>query len=252
MSGDQSVKTTEDAFLGGSVKARQPAKGYRAAMDTVLLAAAVPSLRKGCAVELGCGAGIASLCYAHRVPGVTTIGIDADPDILDLARENAVLNRMNGRVSFKEGRLGGVLDIPAASVDQVFANPPYLAEGTSNKSPDAHRARSMVESGATLSDWIDAMLMIAKPKGGLTLVHRSDRLQELLSLLQGRAGDTTVLPLWPRRGQAAKRIIIHARKGVKGGATLHPGLVLHGDDPAERYTREAEMILRDGNALPSR
>ncbi len=243
---------TEDAFLGGAVMARQPAKGFRAAMDTVLLAAAVPALSSGRVVELGCGAGIASLCYAERCAGADILGIDADPQIIALAQTNAALNNKEARVRFQEGRVGAALDIAPNSADQVFANPPYLAEGSAARSPDAHRDRSMVEAGACLADWINAMLKVARQKGGITLVHRADRLQEILALLEGQAGETAVLPLWPRTGTAAKRVIVHARKAVRGGTRMLPGLTLHGNLDGERYTPEAEAILRDGAALPLR
>ena len=240
---------TEDAFLGGAVKARQPATGYRAAMDTVLLAAAVPPVARGRVIELGCGAGIASLCYAHRVAGAEICGIDADAEIVALARDNAALNGLEARVDFAQGRIGGATGLAPGHADQVFANPPYLKEGAADRPPDAHRDRSMVETGAALSDWIEAMLAVVKPKGGLTLVHRADRLQEILALLDRRAGETAVLPLWPPRGVAAKRVIIHARKRVRGGTVVHSGLVLHGDRTDERYTPEAEAILRGGKPL---
>jgi tRNA1(Val) A37 N6-methylase TrmN6 len=110
------------------------------------------------------------------------------------------------------------------------------------------RATAHVEGSAPLEVWIDLALHALKPRGTLTLIHRADRLAEILGRLDGRAGDVVVFPLWPEsRGKPAIRVIIQARKGVASPLRLQAGLVLHEDDGA--YTREADRILRDGAAI---
>ena len=94
---------TLDRFLGGRVVAAQPSIGFRAGHDTVLLAAAVPAEGGSLALELGSGAGIASLCLAARVPGLRIIGIEIDPKLVHLAIDNAARNTISDRVSFVLG-----------------------------------------------------------------------------------------------------------------------------------------------------
>ena len=86
----------------------------------------------------------------------------------------------------------------------------------------------------------------------ITLIHRADRLDDILARLHGRAGAITVFPLWPRGlngggGTAAKRVLVQARKGVKSPMKLAPGLVLHEADGG--YTAAASRVLRDGAGL---
>ncbi|MBI3708303.1 MAG: methyltransferase [Proteobacteria bacterium] len=78
------ARTTRDALLGGRVAFRQPAAGYRAAIDPVLLAASVPAATKGRVLELGCGAGAALLCLAHRLPNLRIV--IANPPYLEPGR----------------------------------------------------------------------------------------------------------------------------------------------------------------------
>ena len=66
---------TDDAFLGGQLRLFQPAQGYRAGMDAVLLAAAVPAEAGQRVLDLGCGAGTAGLCLAKRVDAVALTGV---------------------------------------------------------------------------------------------------------------------------------------------------------------------------------
>ena len=89
------------------------------------------------------------------------------------------------------------------------------------------------------------MLRMVRTKGTITLVHRADRLDNILTLLSGMAGDVTVFPVWPKHGRAAKRVIVRARKGIRTPMSLSAGLVMHEEDGA--YTAAAEAILRGGS-----
>jgi len=253
--------TAQDAFLDGRVMIEQPLEGYRAAMDPVLLAAAVPAVNDrgrmpgGPVLDLGCGVGTVALCYAWRVPHAKVVGLERDAATAALARANATANGLEGRVEILTGDLlAPPPDLKPGHFAQVMANPPFHEAVGAVASPHAGRDVANREGEAKLSDWIDAMLRAAVPKGGITLIHRADRLSEVLSALSGRAGDIRILPLWPRAGVPAKRVIIHARKGVRSPDRLLPGLVLHGpgadEEKGQRYTLPAQSILRDGMALP--
>jgi len=237
-----------DALLGGRVRLRQPVEGYRVAIDPVLLAASVPAATTGRLLDAGAGTGAAALCFAHRVPGARITGLELQPEAARLARENVALNGMDERVSIVTGDiLGPPPDLVPGTWDHVIANPPYLAAGRADPSPNAAKAAANVEGAAGLADWVDFALRMARPKGGVTFIHRGDRLDELLALLYGRAGGIVLFPLWPKAGQAAKRVIVRARPGVGTPMRVAAGLVLHRDDGG--YTAEARDVLRNGAAL---
>ncbi len=85
------------------------------------------------------------------------------------------------------------------------------------------------------------------------MVHQMEALPEAMFALHGRAGDIAVLPLQPREGRAAKRMVLAARKGARGPFRLAPPLILHQGERHEAvredYTDEAKAILRDGAEL---
>lgn len=237
-------------MLGGRVTLRQPAQGYRAAIDPVLMAAAVVPAGEGETVlDLGCGVGTAALCYAARVPDGAVTGLELLPALAELARANAAANGMDGWIRIVTGDLmDPPADVPGNGFARVMANPPYLAQEAADPAPQAEKATATVEGSADLAAWIGFALSRLEPRGRLILVHRADRLAEILALLHGRAGDTAVFPLWPKAGRPAKRVIVGARKGAKGGTAILPGLVLHAADGA--YTEAAQRVLRDaGNIL---
>ena len=253
-------ETREDRLLGGRVRLIQPLKGYRAATDPVLLAAAVSARRGERVLDLGCGAGAAAFCLAARVPGLELHGLEIQPAYLALAQENARLNGV--AITLHEGDVAAVPRALGQLVfDQVMVNPPYHAE-TAIASPvagrdmahreGAHR-EGAGEAGARLGDWIAAGLARLKPKGWLSVIHRAERAPELLRLLDGPAGAIALLPLAPRAGREAGRVIIRARKGAKAPFRLLPPLVLHAGSAHVRdeddFSPEAAAILRDAAAL---
>lgn len=246
--GDQG-EAEATALLGGRVSLRQPDRGYRVAVDSLLLAAAAAPPPDTNVLDLGCGAGAAALCLLDRRPDLKLIGLELQADLAALARRNA---EDNGRADSLRVLCGDAADPPRALLERVFdwviSNPPYLAQGSGEVSPFEGKRRANHESSLDLGGWIDVMLRRLMPGGGLTLVHRSDRLAAILASLEGRCGAITVLPLWPKSGQPAKRVLVSARKGSRAPTKLLPGLVLHQLDGG--FTEAAEAVLRLGQGLP--
>lgn len=234
---------TDDTLLGGRVRLRQPADGYRAAIDPVLLAAACGNGAES-ALDLGCGAGAASLALLARLPTVRVTGIEIDAGLAALARDNAAANGWADRFVAIAGDVAHHTD---TDFDLAFCNPPYLDAARSDPSPDPRKRRADVEGELPLAGWVAAALRALKPRGTLAFVQRADRLAGLLAALEGRAGEIVVFPLWPRAGVPAKRILVRARKGVRTPLIFAAGLVLHEADG--RFTPQTEAILRDGQAL---
>ncbi len=237
---------TPDGFLDGRLSVLQPPDHARASIDAVFLAAAVPAASGQRALELGSGAGAASLCLAWRVPGLAVEGLELQAHLVSLACESAGLNRLDGRVRFTAGDLRRRA-IRGTGFDHVLMNPPYHEAGTTRPSPIPGRALAHAELAGGLADWIGAGLDALRRGGMLTVIHRVERLGALLALLGDRAGAATIFPLWPARGRPARRILIRARKGSSAPSQLLPGLVLH--DDAGRFTAEAEAVLRSGIAI---
>ncbi len=239
---------TDDRLLGGRVRLQQPASGFRASIDAVLLAAAVPAGEGDSVLDVGCGVGAAALCLAARVEGAQITGIEADRTLVRLAADNAAATGVGPRARFYLGDLASPpIRLSPASFDHVMANPPFAPEGTGRMPRDPGRAQAMVEGGVRLAGWLEFCLKMVKSGGSVTVIQRTDRLAELLAGLSGRLGGLIVLPLWPGEGKAAKRVIVAGRKGSAAPLALWRGLVVHRPDGA--YTTEAEAILRDGEPL---
>ena len=235
-----------DAFLDGAVRVRQSADGYRAGADAVFLAASLSAQPGDTLLELGCGAGAALLMAAHFLPDCRLTGVERDPAMVALARENVVANGMQARVEIIEGDIAArPAALHATRFDQVFFNPPFYVAGE-GRAPKTAKRGAFVEANGGLAAWLDFALRRLSDKGRLTLIHRAERLDEILSLLRGRAGAIAIKPLSPGPGAAASRVVVAASKG--SGAPLHllPPLVLHEDGG---HSAAADAILRGSTGL---
>ena len=240
---------TDDKFLCGRLRLLQPRKGYRAATDAVLLAAACPAQPGQSVLDLGCGAGAASLCLAARVPGLALAGLELQPEYADLARRNADRNRI--ALDLHQGDLTRMPKALCRDFDHVIANPPWYPPG-GTPSPVRVRATAM-QVTLPLSAWVQAATRRLAPGGWLTLITGTDSLPEVLAALAPKLGSAMVLPLAPREGRAAPRILLRARKGGRAPFRLLPPFVIHEgaahDGDRESYTPAANAILRDGADL---
>ncbi len=234
--------------LGGKVIIHQKNAGYRSSIDAVFLAAAVPDVGEGRVLDVGCGVGTAALCYAARARTAQVTGLEIQAELVELSERNIKENHVSERMRVISGDL---LDPPAelepASYNEVMANPPYLQAGYVTTPPNEIKTVSTIEGAADLACWVKFCLKMVVPSGGVTFIHRADRLDELLALLTVETGNIVVFPLWPSAQSEAKRVIVRARRGTKAPMRLTAGMVIHGE--GQKFSFEAENVLRNAVSL---
>ena len=234
---------TEDLILGGRVTLRQPKTGYRAGLDAALLAAACDAPAGARVLEAGCGVGGALLAAAARRPETSFVGVERDADALALAQENIALNGMDARVQ----AIGGDVAAPFSALglkpfDAVMANPPFFDDETSLRGPHPARKGAYIADDG-LAAWIGFLLKAVREGGTLTLIHRADRLVDILTALAPKAGSVRIRPVQPFTDEPAKRVLVRAIKTGKAPLVLLPALVLH-EREGGKHTGQVEAILR--------
>jgi len=247
------IAETLDLALGGRVRLYQPKKGYRAGLDAALLAAAVELDATETALEAGCGPGAALLQVAWRTQtpdgdGSMLVGIERDTAALALAQRNIALNGFGARVQAIPGDIQTPFSKLAPSgarlapFDAVFANPPFFDDPATLRGPSPERRDAYIADGG-LKAWTAFLLKAARQGGRITLVHRTDRLADILAFLSEGAGSFRIRPVQPFQDQPAKRVLVRAVKTGRAPLVLLPPLVLHARD-GTKHTPEAEAILR--------
>lgn len=227
------------SFLGGKLTLAQ-ADGYRAAIDPILLAASLALKPGQRGAEFGCNAGAALLSAAFLNPGAQLTGVELDGAAAALARANISANHMESRVSVVEA--DALSWRPEAQLDAVFFNPPFFDDPNALRAPSPNKREAWINE-AGLEAWIAAGLKRLREGGRLTLIQRADRLGDILDAFSGKAGGVAVLPVHPRAGDPAKRVIVSAIKVSKAPLRVLPGLVLHAGESGA-YMPEVDAILR--------
>jgi tRNA1(Val) A37 N6-methylase TrmN6 len=243
---------SEDAVLGGRLVLRQPLRGHRVGHDAILLAAATVASGGEHAVDLGAGVGGAGLALARRVGGLNVTLVEIDPELTALAAGNAERNGLSDRVRAicldveSSAAVFTAAGLPPGCADHVLMNAPFNV--SQNPSPDRSRRMAHEATGDTLVRWLRAAALLLRPDGVVTLIWRADGRPEVLAALADDFGAVAILPVYPKPGVAAIRIIACAVKGSRGPLVQRPGLVLAGAD--NKPTPQAEAILRENSALP--
>ena len=249
---DVSLEYTEDAFLGGQLRLRQPRTGHRVGHDAVLLAASCRAQRGERVVEFGAGVGAAGLAVARRVGGLELVLVEIDPALAALARDNAKANNIPAQVCVLDvaapAQAFAVAGLPPDSADGVLMNPPFNDTARHRASPDQARASAHMAQPAMLARWIAAARRILKSGGVLTLIWRADGLAEALAALDHGFGSIAVLAVHSDATKPAIRILIRALKGGRAPTQILPALVLNG--PPVLADKEVAEILAGRKVLP--
>ena len=248
---DLACQVTEDAFLGGRLRLRQPKSGHRAGHDAMLLAAATPACPGDRVVDFGAGVGAAGLAVATRVAGINLVLAEIDDTLAEMARANATGNAIAAEAL--------VLDVTASaesfaalglgpdSVDVVLMNPPFNDASRHRASPDKAREMAHVAAAETLDGWVHASRRILKSGGNLVMIWRADGIADVLAALGRGFGSLMIMPVHADAASPAIRVLVRAIKGGRAPTRLLPGLVLN--DDAGRPTPDAAKIMA-GESLP--
>lgn len=248
----EAANITEDAFLGGQLRLRQKRSGHRAGHDAILLAAATDARAGDRVVDFGAGIGTAGLALARRIPGVRLSLVEIDPELAELARDNAAANAIAAETIVldvtADAQVFAANGLSPDSVDVVLMNPPFNDPGRHRGSPDQARHTAHVATEETLHAWVHAARRILRSNGVLTLIWRADGIADVLAALLRGFGSLAILPVHGEAGRPAIRVLVRAVKGGRAPTRLLPGLMLNNESRVPK--NETTEILEGRATLP--
>ncbi|WGM31636.1 methyltransferase [Brevundimonas sp. NIBR11] len=217
-------------------------------MDAALLAAAVPARPGERVLEAGCGVGGVLTQIAVRRPGVLMTGVERDAVPAGLAGENAALNGLSERMEAINADIArGFAALARPRFDWTISNPPFFDDEAALRAPAAAKRGAWIADDG-LGVWVKFLTEGVKDGGRIVVIHRADRLADLLALLGEKCGSFAIRPVQPYADQPAKRVLVQAIRSGKAPLRLLPALVLH-DRSGAKHAPEAEAILRGEAAL---
>ena len=215
---------------------------FRPGTDTFLLSS-LPRLKAGLRVcDLGCGTGLLGLLLMQRQRGMHITGIDIQTDAISLANRCAVENGLDGQLDFLHADLRNVKQhFPTGSFDLVVCNPPYYPPQSGRMAEESAIRTARSEVSCTLADICQAAAFLLRWGGSFCLVHKPERLTDVLCALRLCGCEPKRLRMVCTRAESAPSLIlVEARRGGKPGLTIEAPLILQNSDGSS--TVEADVI----------
>lgn len=235
--------------LGGrgdrpSLRIRQPRQGHRFGLEAVALAAFVRVKPGETLVDLGTGVGVIPLLLAHT--GARLVGVEIQPELAELARQNAAQNNVD--LTVIEGDFQGVKDLlPPHSAQVVVCNPPFFEAGRGRVSPDPARATARQAGRAVLGDLVLAARYLLQDRGRLNLVGPAARLVDLLAIMrQGGVEPKRLRFVHGRPDKEASLVLIEGRLSAGVECLIEPPLFPDGDLDSDWGGELDEFLSRVG------
>lgn len=207
---------------------------FRPSTDTFLLGG-FPRLRRGMTVcDLGAGTGLLGLLLLAREPELTVTGVELQPAACGLFRRTAAENGLEDRLRCLEGDLRDPGLLPPGRFRLAVSNPPYFPPGAGAVAPDAARRTARAETDCTLSQLCAAASRALTWGGSFCLVHRPDRLADVMEELRRVRLEPKRLRFVHHTAAAPPSLfLLEARLGGRPGLTVEPPLLLRGPDGGE-------------------
>lgn len=193
-------------------------------------------------IDFCSGNGVIPLLLAHRTNQPLT-GIEIQAPLVDMARRSAQMNRFDQQLKFIEADLRIYTDSNHTLYDIISCNPPYfLVENSKDTHHYSTHAIARHELTLTMEDWVKKARQMLKTKGKLFIVHRPDRLDDLMEhLLANHFSIHRLRFIYPKLNRLANGVLIEAiYQGGRQGVKIEPPIVVHKENG--EYTEEMMAI----------
>ncbi len=233
-----------DDLMRGGLRLIQDPDRFCFGTDAVLLSDFAKASAREKVLDLCAGNGVVSLLMLARYPSASYTALEIQPELADLARRSVELNHVEDKVSVIEGDLKEIRTrIRPGSFDVVTVNPPYMAgQGLQNESESVRLARH--EVACTLHDVVEAAAYALKYHGRFYMVHRPERLAEIMTELTLAKLEPKMLRLiQPFEGKEPTQLLVMASLGGGKGMRVLPPLITYRAPGV--YTEEMLAVYGD-------
>lgn len=213
-------------------------------LDAVLLASFtyVP-INKGNILDLCTGNGVIPLLLSHRTKG-NIMGLDIQNRLVNMAKRSIALNNLQERINVIEGDLTQRHpQLKQSYYDVVTCNPPYFRTPKATEhNQNEYLTIARHEVCCTLEDVVKACKLYVKPRGKVTMVHRPERLVDIITLFRTyHIEPKRIQYIYPKANKDANTILIEGVRDGKTGLTILPPLFIYEEDGT--YTSQARKII---------
>jgi tRNA1(Val) A37 N6-methylase TrmN6 len=219
---------------------------FNFSLDSTLLADFVKPLTKTKRIlDLGTGNAPIPLFLSLKT-NAKIIGVEIQEDVYQIAKRNIALNHLEDQIEILHDDIKGIhKKYENSSFDLITCNPPFFKyKETSNVNKNDYKTIARHEVFITLEEIIIEAKRLLKTKSSICMVHRTDRLQELIELFTKHHFALKRLRfVYPKQGENSNMVLIEASNNGSTGLTLLEPLYVHNETG---YTEEIKRIFRYG------
>ncbi len=228
----------------------QTEESFKLSTDSVLLSDFANMKRVKSCLDLGSGAGVLCVLLAAKNQDTSIIGIELQRDFAELSRRNLSENGMEDRAGIINADLREHRSlIKSESFDLVVSNPPYFAENSGYSAPVLHRASAREEKNCSLTELCAATKWALRWGGNFALVHRPERLSEVLCAMTEAGIEPKRLRMVSYSAhKAPSLVLIEGKRGGGKGLKIEAPLILTNADGSD--SDEAQKIYKRGAYAP--
>lgn len=226
-----------------NLKIIQKKDGFCFGIDSILLSDFAKEIKNNSTVlDLGTGTGIISILLCEKTKLKKIIGIEVQKEISEIAKKNIKLNKLENKFEIINENIKNIEKIiEKNSIDAIVTNPPYKKDNTGIKNENKIKLISRHEIEANLEDFIRISNKLLKDKGELYMVHRPERLSEIIELLKKYKIEPKKLQLvYPKINKKPTMILIKGIKNAKSFLEIKEPLIIY--DEKNNYTEEILKI----------
>lgn len=234
---------TRDHFFNGNIVLNQPGTGYRFSIDAVILSHLACPAPGETVLDLGTGCGVIPIMLAFRHPEIRVIGVEIQPSLSRLARQNVADNRVADRVGIVDKDIGhlSLADI-GGPVDLVVSNPPYRKLDSGRINADSQRAVARHELKVDLETVLMTARRMLRRSGRFSIIYPSVRTVDLLAAMRSSGIEPKKMTMIHSKSTSPARLVaVSGIKGGRPGLEAGPPLFLYHKDGT--YTRAVETMF---------
>jgi len=240
---------TADSLFNGRLTLFQAKDGYRFSLDAILLAGITRVRPSDRIVDLGTGCGVIPLILAYRKLGESLLGLELQPELVELARRNIDVNGLQDQVRLLEVDFREVSkSLPAESADLVVSNPPYRRLKTGRINPDRQRAVARHELTGSVVDVFEAASHLLAQGGRLAVIYPAVRLDHLIATALRcafRPKELTII--YSNALDCARLVHLECRKGGGEELRIAPPFFIYGEDG--QYSEPMRAIYEGASTI---
>ena len=225
------------------LKIIQNEKGFCFGMDSVLLSDFAKNMKNNSTVlDLGTGTGIIPILLCGKTNLKKVIGIEIQQDVANMAKRSSQLNNLQDRFEVVNTNIIDLKNIyEKQSFDVIVTNPPYKKENTGITNENEAKLISRHEITANLEDFISISKDLLKDKGEFYMVHRPERLVDILSLMRKYKIEPKILKfVSPNKNKEPNLILVKGIKNANSFLKVEKNLYVYNEDG--KYTNEILKI----------